>query len=223
MTVGPFDLRFVVLFNELYALEKYMDSIESQLADLSKKEEEKAYDMLRQKGYENDEIERHQIHQELYELIKEVLPRYFLSSILVTLWAIFESAINEIAKEVRDQQSQPIKLRDINGDFLKRTKKYFNHIIKIPLNTGGSSWQHLQMFCVLRNAIVHANGRFENLKHEKDINNIKKWSKDKIGIQEINGILLFSSDFVKETYVIVFEMLSDLTEIVKIKYPEPIH
>jgi len=204
-------------------LEQYMDSIEFQLPDILTREEEKAYEVLRQKGYDKDEIEMHQMNQQLAEF-EEVLPRHFRNSILVTLWAIFESAIDEIAEEVRGQQNQAIKLKDIRGvDFLDRTQKYFNHIIRIPLNTGGNLWQHLEKFYKLRNAIVHANGRLENLSSNEAIKNIKKWSKDKIGIQEINGIILFSSDFVKETFVIVLEMLRNLAEIVKSKYPEPIH
>ena len=50
MRIGPFDLRFVEIFHELYALEQFMDSIESQLPDLIKKEEEKAYENLRRKN-----------------------------------------------------------------------------------------------------------------------------------------------------------------------------
>ena len=223
MKLGPFDFRFIEVFHELYALEQYMDSIESQLPDLIKKEEEKAYANLRQKGYENDLIERHQMHQKLYELIEEVLPKYFWSSILVTLWAIFESALSEIAKEAKDQQSQAIGLNDITGNILDRTKKYFNHVLKIPIQTTGMTWQNIRMFYVVRNAIAHANGRLENIKSEKDVKKIKKWTRDNIGIQEINGGLFFSSDFVRKTYSVVFELLNELTEKVKTKYPEPIN
>ena len=48
------DFRFIEIIHELYALEQYMDSIESQMPDLIKKEEDKVYQALRQKGYEND-------------------------------------------------------------------------------------------------------------------------------------------------------------------------
>ena len=46
MAVGSFDFRFVELFCELYALEQYMVSIESQLPDIFTREEEKAYEVL---------------------------------------------------------------------------------------------------------------------------------------------------------------------------------
>jgi hypothetical protein len=223
MKLPEFDFRFVELFYELYALEQYMDSVESQLPDLIKKEEEKAYGRLRQEGYENDPFERQYIQQQLYDLIEEVLPRYFFSPILVTLWAIFESAITEIAKEVKDQQNQVIKLNDINGDLLERANKYFNHIIKISIKTRDSSWQHLRMFYILRNAIAHANGRLDNIKSEEDIRKIKKWSNDNIGIDNVNGNLIFSSEFVRKTYSVVFKVIKDLTNQVTTQYPKPIN
>jgi len=63
MRIGPFDLRFVEIFHELYALEQFMDSIESQLPDLIKKEEEKAYENLRRKKCENDQSLRNPIEE----------------------------------------------------------------------------------------------------------------------------------------------------------------
>jgi hypothetical protein len=64
MKVGLYDLRFVEIFHELYALEDYMNSIESQLPDLIEKEKEKVY----QNRPENDPIEWQEKEQELYEL-----------------------------------------------------------------------------------------------------------------------------------------------------------
>jgi hypothetical protein len=223
MQLPDFDFRFVELYHELYALEEYMESVKSHLPDLIKKEENKAYESLREGGYENDSFERQEIQQRLYELIEEVLPRFFLGPIIVTLWAIFESAIYEIAKEAKDQQKQIIGLSDINGDFLERTNKYFNHILQIHIKMRDSSWQHLRMFYVLRNALAHANGRLDNIKNEKDKNVIKQWAKKGIGIENINGNLMFTQEFVRETYLIVFNVIKNLTDQVTAKYPKPIN
>jgi hypothetical protein len=215
-----FDFRFVELYHELYALEEYMKSVKSQMPDLIQKEEKKAYDSLREKGYENDPIERQQVQQQLYQLIEEVLPRYFLGPILITLWAIFESAVSEIAKEVKDQQAHMLSISDINGDFLERTNKYFNHIQQLTINTRNNSWQHLRMLYVLRNALAHANGRLDNIKSEKDKSKIKQWAKKGIGIDHINGSLMFTVEFVKDTYSIVFKVIKNLTNQVTTKYPK---
>jgi len=99
MKIGPFDLRFVEIFHELYALEEYMNSVELQLPKLIENEKEKAY----HNRPTDDPVEWQQRKAELYELIEDVLPRYFRNPIVVTLWAIFESAIIEIAGEIKDK------------------------------------------------------------------------------------------------------------------------
>ncbi len=70
MKSGPYDLRFAEMFYELYALEDYIDSIESQLPVLIEREKEKTY----QNMPECDSIEWHQREQSLYELIEDVIP-----------------------------------------------------------------------------------------------------------------------------------------------------
>lgn len=217
MKVGPYDLRFVEIFHELYALEDYINSIESQLPDLIEKEKEKAY----QRRPENDPIEWQQKEQALYELIEDVLPRYFRNPIVVTLWAIFESAIIEIAKEIQAQQNLPVNLDDIRGDFLKRTNKYFNHIIKFPIDVRGSSWQHFCKFYLLRNAIAHGNGRLDNIKNPENRKIILEWENENTEITTAGGNIVCSPDFIRKIYSVVFEFLRNITERVKVKYPQP--
>jgi hypothetical protein len=149
----------------------------------------------------------------------DAVPKYFWSAILASLWAIFESAITEIAEEVKKQRKQVIKLNDINGDFLERTNKYFNHIITTPLSTENSSWEHLRKFYTLRNAIVHANGQVANIKNEKKIDKIKTWANENIGIRIVDGNLIFTPEFVRKTHSVVFEVIKNLTKHVMAKYP----
>jgi len=216
MKVGPYDLRFVEIFHELYALEDYINSIESQLPDLIEKEKEKAY----QNRPENDPIEWQQKEQELYELIEDVLPRYFRNPIVVTLWAIFESAIIEIAKEIKDQQGLPIELDDIRGDFLERTNKYFNHIIKFSIDVHGSSWQQFRKFYLVRNAIAHGNGRLDNIKNREDLKTKLGLEKENTEIATEDGNIVCSPNFIRKTYSVVLDFLSNITERVKNEYPQ---
>jgi hypothetical protein len=211
----PYDLRFVEMFYELYALEDYIDSIESQLPVLIEREKEKTY----QNMPECDSIEWLQREQALYALIEDVIPRYFRNPIVVNLWAIFESAIIEIAKEIKDHQGLPITLDDIKGDFLERTNKYFNHIIKFPIDVRGSSWQHFRKFYLLRNALAHGNGRLDNIQNQDDF-------KHQLGLDNENGEVMIrdgnifcSPSFIKNTLRIVFDFLGNITGKVKDEYP----
>lgn len=217
MKVGPFDLRFIEIFHELYALEDYINSVELQLPQLIEKEKEKAY----QNRPTDDPIEWQQKENELYELIEDVLPRYFRNPIIVTLWAIFESAIIEIAKEIKDQLSIPITLDDITGDFLKRTNKYFNHVINFPIDVRGTSWKQFRKFYLLRNAIAHGNGRLDNIKNPDDRKAILDWEGENSDISTIGGNIVCSPNFIRQTYSIVLKFLQDITKGVKTKYPQP--
>lgn len=217
MKSGPYDLRFAEMFYELYALEDYIDSIESQLPVLIEKEKEKAY----QNMPEYDSIEWHQREQSLYALIEDVIPRYFRNPIVVTLWAIFESAIIEIAKEIKDQQGLPITLDDITGDFLERTNKYFNHIIKFPIDVRGSSWQHFRKFYLLRNAFAHANGRLDNIKNQDKLKNILGLDKENAEVMITDGNIICSPNLIKNTLRVVLDFLRNITEKVKEEYPRP--
>ncbi len=217
MKAGPYDFRFVEIFHELYALEDYIDSVESHLPDLIEREKEKAY----QSRSNKESIEWHQNEQALYELIEEVLPRYFRNPIVVTLWAIFESAVIEIAKEVQAQQCLPIALDDIRGDFLERTNKYFNHIIKFPIDARGNSWQHLRKLYLLRNALAHGNGRLDNIKNQEELKTRLGLDKANSEVAITDGNLVCYPNFISNTLSMILDFLSDITEKVEEAYPQP--
>lgn len=211
------DLRFIEIQHELNALEEYINSIESQLPQLIEKEKGKIF----QNRPTDDPVEWQEREKDLYELIEDVLPRYFRNPIIVTLWAIFESAIIEIAKEIKDQLNIPIKLNDIYGDFLDRTNKYFNHIVYFPIDVRGSTWKQFRIFYLLRNTIVHANGRLDSIKNPNDRKAIYAWEEENVGISTRYGNIQCSPEFIKKTYSIVFNFLKEVIESVITKYPQP--
>ena len=223
MSKVKFDLRFVEIFYELGALERYLDSLENQLPTIARQEEEKAYARLRNEKLKSDLAERDAILQELYNLTEEVLPRFFRGAILVTLWAIFESAVIVIANEIRDQQKLTLTINDLRGDFLERAKKYFDLVLKFRLTSNNRNWDRIRMLKVLRNALAHANGRMDHIRSEIDVRNIKKWETNDIGLSIENGNLLFSEQFVRQILSVVYETLDDLTRRIFGEYPEPIN
>ncbi len=216
------DLRFVEVLYELNATERYISLFEGQLPILVKQEEDKALDRIREERLDMDDGETDLIRQELYDLTENVLPRFFRNAILVTLWSIFESAMIDIANELQSAQQRALGIDDIKGDFLERTNKYFRHIVNFPLNVSGKEWQRINMLKVLRNAIAHCNGRFENITKDKDKKEIRKWEKANIGISvEMFGNLMFSKPFVAETFYCVNNFLTSV--IAEVKRGTPSH
>jgi len=217
MKIGPFDFRFVEIFHELYAIEDYINSIEAQLPCLIERGKERSQNDRPQ----NDPFEWQQKEQELYELIEEVIPRYFRNPIVVTLWAVFESAIIEISKEIKDQKELSITLDDIRDDFLDRTKLYYNQILKFPLDVRGASWQHFRKFYRIRNAIAHGNGRLDNIKEPKNRKKIYKYEEESIGIFVLGGNIVCSPIFIRNTHSFVLKYLEEVTERVRKECPQP--
>ncbi|MBN4054235.1 hypothetical protein JYT87_00835 [Nitrospira defluvii] len=223
MTEVNFDPRFIEVFYELEAFKRYLDLLKEQWPIIIKQQEEKA--KKEQSEYDYDDGDWHRVSQEFNELKEDILPRFFVGPILITLWAIFESALGEIAKEVSEQQNQKIKMNDLKGDLFVRTKKYFNYVLKFPLqNSDEKWWSRLDRFKVLRNAMAHSNGRLENIKDQKDIEKIKIWDKDRsIGVSIRDENLIISENFVRDTYSEIYEMLDFMTKRVKKDYPTPRH
>lgn len=200
---------------ELNAMERYIASFEGQLPSIVKQEEEKAFARIREERIHADDGEADLIRQELYDLTENVLPRFFRNAILVTLWSIFESAVIDIAKELQSEQNKAIGIDDIKGDFLERTKKYFHHVLNFPLNVSGKEWQRINMLRVIRNAIAHCNGRVENLAKDKDPKDLQRWEKQNVGLTIEAGNLMFSKNFVQETYDCINSFLAHLIADVK--------
>ena len=211
------DFRFVEIDYELWALGEYLDALERQLPTIADEKRAQTHAYLQAEGLDWDDPEAALAFQELYEVVENVLPRFLRGPFLVTLWALYESAVTEIANYLRQQQNQALKLQDIRGDFLDRARKYFDHVLGFPLCTDTRTWERLRMLMILRNALAHANGRVEAVS-EQAREKIRNWTRMGVGVAIENGNLLFTEAFVRETYALVRESLAGLIERVRSKY-----
>jgi hypothetical protein len=203
------DFRFVEIEYELWALQEYIRTLESQLPLLETQEQEKLRERIREQDY--DESDANIEYQQYYDLIERMLPRFFRSPVLVTLWAIYESAIKEIASYIKEKQKCSLDIQDIRGDTLGRTKKYYDHVLKFPLITSDQTWEYLEMLLVLRNALAHGNGRKDAIKNDT-WKKIEKWQKAKTGVVVEDDYLIFTASFVQEAFTIVSDALRDLIQ-----------
>jgi hypothetical protein len=211
------DFRFVEIEYELWALGEYLNALEQQLPAIAEAKRTQTYTRLQAEKLGWDDPETEFAFQELYEIAENVLPRFLRGPFLATLWALYESAVTEIASYLRQQQKKALGLRDIRGGFLDRAQKYFDHILAFPLCTDDRTWERLKMLMMLRNALAHANGRLEAV-NEKSQKKIEEYTKMGVGVAVKNGNLLFTEAFVRETYVLVRESLISLIERVHSAY-----
>jgi len=185
--------------------------LEQQLQILIKQEHAQANARLSEIQKNFDEVEWQMVHQELNELVDELLPRFFRCPFLVMLWATYESGVIHISKYIQNKKGLSLSIGDIKGaSFLKKANKYFQHVIKFSLFTDKKTEDRLDMLRILRNTTAHCNGRIKAIKNPKDINKIKTWEKGNFGISTISDNLVFTEIFLRQTYSLVRESLDDL-------------
>ena len=216
------DFRLLGAETELEMLADHRQLIENHIEDLTKKERNKLdrkFAKIR-KTYKcanltAELIEEWRVEEEIasqeYEWRINDPPLFFRGTFLVSLYAVYESVVIEIADLIRDKQSQQIKIDDLRGNFLERAKKYYKHILQFDLYSNEKAWQQIKMLSDLRNAFAHANGRVDRLNSTLK-KKIERWNGQKnIGISiTISGHVICEADIVADIFGAVRDSLKDL-------------
>jgi len=203
------DFRLVDVTMELQVLDQHIQLIEKQLAELNKSQEE---EYLRRKKFTSDAFEWDEANSEYYKMVDFLLPRFFWGSFIVSLYAVYETAVTEIARLLQVGKAETTSMDDQKrGDFLKRANKYYKSILHFELYNDDKTWRRIKMLAEIRNAIAHANGRLDMLK-PKTKEKIMKWTEMNIGILSWGNYFLVNAAFSKETFALVSASLEDLVE-----------
>ena len=129
----------------------------------------------------------------------------------MSLYAVLETSVIEIARLIQQTQKQGIAINDLRGDFLERAKKYYKNVLKFELCSDDNAWQRIKILAEVRHAIAHANGRLDML-NENTKRKIKALEKQNLGISSYYNYLLVDSYFAKETFSKVRFLLESLVE-----------
>ena len=198
------DFRLLEVSMELIALEKHLELIESQI----EQQQKEAQSVMEAKIFElglDSETEWDLPRQEFCYYVDSVLPRVLRNPFLVSLFAVYESAVTEIAKLIQAREGTKTSICDLNGRVLKRYKKYYENVLQFQLSLGNDSWQRLILLSDLRNVIAHTNGRLDL---------VDKRARKEIlmtaGVKDELGYLVVEGDFLKETFALVKEDLEGL-------------
>ena len=199
-----FDFRLLDVSLELSTLEKNLELIEGQI-ESSRQAAKHTLEAKRGELPPDDEAEWDLLRQEYDYEVDFVLPRVLHNPFLVSLFAVYESAVKEIAKLIQKKQGARISLEDLKGDLLNRAKKYYDQVLQFDLSKSNDHWQRLMLLSDLRNAIAHTNGRLDL---------IKAGTKQKIlksdGVREYFDRVLVEPTFLRETFTMVKDDLESL-------------
>lgn len=206
------DFRLAQLSLEIALLEDYIALVEGQIQRSSREAEAKFESDVAAAGGSIDEAERDFLRQERDHGIDFVIPRVFRGPMLVSLFAVYETGVTEVSRELQEKHGQGVSLDDIRGrDFLDRARKYFQHVLSFDLCRDDGAWQGLKRLSVLRNAIAHTNGRLD-LMNQKAQTQIREWERQKCGVDRHSGYLVVDAALLSQAAATVRDTLGDLVE-----------
>jgi hypothetical protein len=197
---------FFHIAQELLAFEDFTRAMEEHLPLIAENEKNIIYAEFDET---DDQKTRDGMEAWAAEFFDETLFRMYRSQILVTLWAIYESGIDQIGKHVREKGGHELKARDLHRkDTFTKYKLYFQNVLGIPLVITPQAEEYLTLLLKVRNAIVHGNGRRDGT--SADWNVFKSWEAK--GLSTELDRLSFSYTFVAEMVEVVSRSLRDLIE-----------
>jgi uncharacterized protein len=211
MDIESLDFRLIEVESEVFALDYYLKLIEQQIRNKEAWERRLSQKRIKKHSLTYDDPEYHFEQQELDYLLEVALPRLFRGPFLISLYAVYESSVTDIALLIQKQKAIQISINDLKGDFLERAKKYFKDVIKFKLFSGNEVWQRISMLFEIRNAIAYTNGRIEML-NKKTREKIVIWEKQKVGISSNSGYLVVEELFLRDTFRVVSDFLNDLVQ-----------
>ena len=209
------DFRLIGISSDLAILEHHFEYIEEQEKEWLLTAEDIRDDLLGDlSSFSQDDRQAYwQRAQGFYDDYVEFrLPLILYNPFLVSLYAVYESAVTEIADLMQEKSGQKDSLADIKrGDFLNHARKYYRETLKFELSQNNQSWERIRILTEIRHAIAHANGHLDLVREGKR-KQIKKWIEQDIDIEEYYGDIIVSGDFVRDTYDAVKGELESLIE-----------
>jgi hypothetical protein len=145
-----------------------------------------------------------------HHVYSEIAPRLSRGAYIVMLYAAYESAVVELADMVgRRRVNTALKLSDIAAPtFLKRGKKYFDHVLGIPLCPDDGEWSTLGELARVRNLFAHANGRLPKLDERTE--NMLRTLEQRGEAEFSTGSLIILAPYAQRTLIAVTSSLNSL-------------
>lgn len=158
----------VDVFRELWLLERYLANMESKLEDLK----EETYKDLEDKasGTNVDVDALRGSHDFLLEDFEQKL-RY---SYVVLLVSSLETILEGMCDAFGDRNDVRVRLNDLRGDLIDRTKKYLRKIRQYDRDLPSTFWEPIQIVISVRNCVVHQAGNVSRSGREASLRSLQE-------------------------------------------------
>lgn len=96
---------------------------------------------------------------DIHGIFRDYFPNLQRKSALLTLTGMFEHELDQLCDSYAKENDSTVKLNDITGKGLERSTKYLEKVCGFNVYKTSIEWQNIKDIQVLRNAIVHQNGK----------------------------------------------------------------
>lgn len=127
-------------------LEKLRARVEKQAAKLREEEKEDFYDFF---------------YSESHWQLTEVFPNTLWSSLFVTCYSLLEHRLNNLCKYLQSQKSYTLKLTDLSGKGIFRSKSYLTKVAGMSFPSGSDAWRNITNYSHLRNFVAHNDSKID--------------------------------------------------------------
>jgi len=175
--------------DEIEEVKQYYEELESKFAS-DKRRLSKRYDEKVRNGKLSLEIQ-YQLNEyfsEEYYIIENISLKAFRYSIIVTIYSLLESSLNNLCHFLHNLKKLTLSLEELRGAGIERAKLYLTKVCLIDFSENSNEWNEILKLNKIRNCIVHAQGDILNTKNPNKLRKI---------VAKTTGIGLESRRFIK--------------------------
>lgn len=132
-------------------------------------------------------------------------------SVLITIYNLTEHQLNNICHYFETKNISKIKLKDINGKGIEKSKTFLTKIVEIDFTSINSQWNFIKSLNLIRNNIVH-NGSILPDDSSHKLNRIVESCPKLSG--EPGRELIINDGFIQQTIDVLMEFFNGFFKII---------
>lgn len=145
------------ILSDLEEVHEYYDRVE-YFFDNDAEKLEQEFENKAEKINLSDSNQRHDLIAKYgREIIdsQSAFPELLKNSLLITIYSLTEIHLSEICRFFERKNISKIKLKDLNGKGIEKSKKFLTKIAEIDFSSINSQWNFLKSLNLIRNNLVH--------------------------------------------------------------------
>lgn len=207
------DLSFIKVEYELYSLGKVLEVVEDQITYLQEQKEVRFGQWLSRNSPDSDQFSI--AHQEHWDLLERVYPRYLRYPFVISLWAVAELTLREASNYLGIVRNTKLKLNDIRGkNIIDQTEKYYESVLSLKLFRNSTDKARLNDLYTVRNLLAHSNGRLMLLKG--NASNLKAVVGKETGLEFLDEVLIIDHSCLCDMHTFASSFIKGLIQDVRV-------